>query len=126
MTLNVQLAEKVLAKIHAHPEMHYQGTWIDTECGTTACIAGHAMLASGEYVRQQNGNGNWFLVDKATGHVSRPAETGARLLGLDPDVAMNIFLDTSEHSAIHKLQRLVNEAKRSHQHHTPTKKEGTS
>lgn len=126
MTLNVQLAEKVLAKIHTHPEWHYQGTWIDQECGTTACIAGHAMLASGEYVREQDENGNWRFVDKATGHVPSPDQSGARLLGLDIDIAMNIFLDTSERSAIHKLQRLVDEAKHNHQHHTPTKEEGTS
>lgn len=125
MTLNVQLAEKVLAKIHEHPEMHYQGTWLESECGTTACIAGHAMLASGEYVRQQDEYGSWLLVDKETGVKPSPSVAGARLLGLDDAIAMNIFMEMDESSAIHKLQHLVDEAKHS-RHHTPTKEEGTS
>lgn len=123
--MNVELAEKVLAKIHEHPEMHYQGTWIDEECGTTACIAGHAMLASGEYVRQQNEEGWWQYVDKKTGEVPSAAETGARLLGLDPRAAKRIFMDMDEPSAISRLQYLVDEAKNDHQHHNPTE-EGTS
>lgn len=126
MTLDIQLAEKVLTNLHVHPEMHHQGTWLDTECGTTACIAGHTMLASGKYVRRQNADGNWLLFDKETGHVPSPGEAGARLLGLDYDIAMNIFMDMDDSSAIRKLQNLVDEAKHNHQHHTPTKEEGTS
>lgn len=126
MTVNVQLAEKVLAKIHAHPEMHYQGTWIDEECGTTACIAGHAMLASGEYVREQDEDGIWRFVNKKTGVRPDYRATGARLLGIDHDASINIFMDTDNSRAIHKLQSLVDEAKHNHLHHIPTKEEGTS
>ena len=38
MTLNVELLEKVKAKIRKHPEDLQMDTW---ECGTVACIAGH-------------------------------------------------------------------------------------
>lgn len=123
MTLNVELAEKVLTHLHEYPEAHYQGAWLN-ECGTTACIAGHAMLASGEYVRQQNDHGNWRLVDKETGYAEPPSLIGARLLGLDEEIAGNIFFDMDEASAIAKLQHLVDEAKHNHQHHNPTKEEG--
>lgn len=42
---NMERLEAVLTKIKDHPESHDQGTWgHKTQCGTTACFAGHAAL----------------------------------------------------------------------------------
>lgn len=48
--LNIPLARKVIEHIESHPEEHDQSRFVaKTRCGTTACIAGHALLLSGEY-----------------------------------------------------------------------------
>lgn len=56
-----ELAEKVVAHVTAHPDSHFQGTWMsgaDTpvnECGTTGCLAGWAVTLNareGETPRQ--------------------------------------------------------------------------
>ena len=44
MTRNVELLQKVMDYIEAHPEKHDQTDWF---CGTAACFAGHAALMSG-------------------------------------------------------------------------------
>ena len=118
MTLNVPLAEKVLAMIDAHPEMHDQNWWLEPECGTTACIAGHAMLASGEYVRKPVGpNDNWRFVGTESGQIEENCSgEGARLLGLDHGIAYGIFMEMDEAAAIGKLRDLVHQAKHEAQH----------
>lgn len=118
MTLNVPLAEKVLAMIDAHPEKHDQEYWLDPVCGTTACIAGHAMLASGEYVRKQAGpERRWRFVGTESGQIEENCSgEGARLLGLDHDIAYGIFLDMDEARAVERLRNLVHQAKHEAQH----------
>lgn len=46
MSLNVELLQRTMAYIEAHPEMHNQGEWVDLdpECGTAACFAGWAAI----------------------------------------------------------------------------------
>lgn len=44
MTVNVDLLQRTLAHIEAHPEEWNQGTW---RCGTAACFAGHAAILAG-------------------------------------------------------------------------------
>ena len=111
MSLNIELAEKVLSHIEHDPDSHYQGSWIN-ECGTTACIAGHAMLASGQYVRRQSEYSELVhLVHKDTGKLAEPVIDGARLLGLTSDDATNIFMEMDEDVAIRKLRNKITEAK---------------
>lgn len=116
-TLNVELAEKVLSHIEGDPDSHYQGSWIN-DCGTTACIAGHAMLASGEYIRELDENGKYArLIHRVTRQQSEPLIAAKDLLGLDGFQAQSIFMEMEEDQAIAKLRYLVDEAKRA-QHHT--------
>ena len=42
--LNVDLLDRTLAYIEAHPDEHDQGTW---RCGTAMCFAGHAAVLDG-------------------------------------------------------------------------------
>ncbi len=45
---NAELAYKVLDHIDARPELWRQGIWLgESECGTTACFAGWAVMLSG-------------------------------------------------------------------------------
>lgn len=45
---NVALLEETLDYILVHPEEHDQGVWIEqTECGTTRCFAGTAVMLTG-------------------------------------------------------------------------------
>ena len=47
----VSLAERVRDQIVQHPESHNQKVWVQqTSCGTTACVAGWAVLLSGATV----------------------------------------------------------------------------
>lgn len=115
---NVELAEKVLDHIAHNPMSHYQGSWLN-ECGTMACIAGHAMLASGEYVRHELEGGTVILREKSTGRAAGPYLDGQRLLGLDDDQARGIFMDMDEDDALGKLRYLVDEARGRHHHHPP-------
>ena len=42
------LAKEVSEHLHEHPEQHYQGDWFaETECGTTACVAGWTAILDG-------------------------------------------------------------------------------
>lgn len=52
LTTGRELAEKVLKQVTKHPERHFQATWVfgadqpvsTGECGTTACLAGWAVV----------------------------------------------------------------------------------
>jgi hypothetical protein len=43
---NIELLQKTLAHIEAHPETWDQELWVN-DCGTTACFAGHAVQLAG-------------------------------------------------------------------------------
>jgi len=50
--MNEQLMREVASYIEKHPSNYDQNMWIENneDCGTTACIAGWAMILSGKYV----------------------------------------------------------------------------
>lgn len=131
-----QLLVKCLDAIEADPSHWYQGTWAgavemnevpaamlpkivegaDAKCGTTACLAGHAMLLSGGYKaiisrvehpwddeadevdtsRIEGYEVDLAYPDGTALPGSYPyVETGADLLDLPHDLAKVIFLSTS-------------------------------
>lgn len=77
---NTELGRKIIDIIDTEPERFEMGHWGEvTECGTTACIAGHAMLLSGYtynvvHDRYERPSGTVVL------HEAREA---AKLLGMD-------------------------------------------
>lgn len=115
--MNVELAEKVLAKIEAHPETLNMSDWAarDDVCGTTLCIAGHAMIESGEYTLIDH---PVYGVDIApvdgrrwTGY----EDEGRRLLGISDEDAQVLFYDVDNEDAVAMLRNLIDAAKKEQQ-----------
>lgn len=120
--MNITLLEKVLNLIEEKPEKWEQASWVDSReltpgqladmqagkyemCGTTACVAGWALLLSGQYEPELSPTGKYVISirEKATGLSLEQMDDGddadsiyerlgAELLGLDHDQAYRIFL----------------------------------
>lgn len=119
MTINAKLAEKVLDQIELYPETHDQHQWIEDgwasdkftpadfqalcknglDCGTTACIAGHAsLLAKNAQHHAQVDNGTVYVNWERAGQVA---------LGLSDDEACWLFYEMNNDEAIYKLRGLA-------------------
>lgn len=73
-----------------HAEHFDMGTWgTKTECGTTACIAGHALLLAGYRLRLNVDNEYEFVSPK--GRVVHPLIAARRELGLSKKVTGTAF-----------------------------------
>lgn len=132
--MNIELAEQILNQIKSKPKTHYQGHWWDNdqnldgngdsrvntvenvdECGSTACVAGWALLFSGYKFRthhfvdqvQVPGETGWQAFP---GWID-PLTKGANLLGLDPQTAYSLFHSETEEEAIEVLEDLVDAEK---------------
>jgi hypothetical protein len=116
---NLDLLERTMAHIEAHPEQHDQGSWINA-CGTTFCFAGHAaLLAGASKPLSENGFGNGWFVDTVTS-TSRALssywdvdedgvrEFARRSLGLSEDEADVLFNGGRD---INELRAIVNALK---------------
>lgn len=91
MERNAELLRKVADKIAAFPELYDQGCWAEEDaCGTTACIAGHALLESGKYRERVDDWGSVFFFNKE-GVAVPPAEEAEALLGLSKGEATRLF-----------------------------------
>lgn len=112
--LNIPLARKVLEHIEAHPEEHAQAHFASkNECGTTACIAGHALLLSGAY-RIDNFDGDEFdFFEASTGKLVLPSDTAQGLLGLTHDQREELFFALQDKDeALEYLRNLITDAER--------------
>lgn len=96
---NLPLLRKVLEHIDAHPEEWYQSSWgihtPQSACGTAFCVAGHAVMLSGEgYTFAPDGE----FYDSAELPV-HPAEEAQKLLGLLDEEGDFLFAgsNTREH-----------------------------
>jgi len=92
-----------------HPEHFDMLVWGDkTAYGTSACIAGYALLLSGYKVR------GWDTFVSPNGRKIDPANTARRLLGLTKDEAEDLFLwnniKTPQEAAA-AIEQLVTEKK---------------
>lgn len=109
------LAKKVLEKITQEPQWFNMNHWFDkcevvvdgrNRCGTTACLAGWAMLLSGEFKLDYYG-------EPILTNTGSYEENGARLLGLPieevRDPGGNLFY-SDEYEAIDRLRELIAEA----------------
>lgn len=97
-TLDVELLQRTMAHIEAHPEQHNQYEWVatDPDCGTAACFAGWAaILKFGESVIHDDGLPHFKLpapYDRDASGVPRAmSEQAAALLGLTLDQAHTLF-----------------------------------
>lgn len=115
-TLNIPYARKVLEHLIAHPEEHRQAHYGDrTACGTTACIAGTAIMMDPNCTIQWAINGlmappliHGFEVDMDM--------HAAKLLGLTPNDATQLFYEWNNQRALKKLQAHIDEAERVQNH----------
>lgn len=99
MSLNVELLQRTMAYIEAHPEQHDQGEWVERkpECGTAACFAGWAaILEFGEGVIVDDGEMFSFRLPEPysrrdDGLFPLMSQQAARLLGLSSVQADTLF-----------------------------------
>jgi hypothetical protein len=105
--MNIELAKKVYEHITTRRELFKMNTWIyidptadnpfdykQSDCGTTACIAGWAAILSG-----------YSPEDCECEEVASIAE---RELELTPKQSSSLFLDADEEKAIERLKRAIN------------------
>lgn len=118
LTLDIPYARKVLEHLIAHPEEHNQGHFgYRTPCGTTACIAGTAVLFDaatkvGWTDLSRPGNSSLFtivLVDNGLMDLNCRA---AELLGLSEEDANVLFYDFNARSALQRLTHYIAEAEK--------------
>lgn len=107
---NLALAEKVLGTIEAHPGLLDMTEWAaPAECGTSACISGHAMLECGYRVKWTGTEPAFFRPDGSQVH-SEEWE-GRDLLGLTDEEYQEgmpgelFYLEDEE--AVARLRELV-------------------
>ncbi|AMS02634.1 hypothetical protein BJD55_gp132 [Gordonia phage Yvonnetastic] len=111
MALNVELAERILEQVTKHPEHHDQGIWgTKDDCGTNLCIAGWALVLSGQDAWDPAGiTGALILRPKGGGSVRQTAQ---ELLGLGYYAANRLFLESTEVEAVDYLERLIDYERR--------------
>jgi len=111
---NPELGRKVLTQVTGHREQFNMGSWgyTDPVCGTTACIAGWAMLLTPGYSMTEGGL--FYRPDGTCVHSE--GDEARELLGLSDDerygtagCAYSLFAD-DEDSAIERLRVLVEAA----------------
>lgn len=114
-TLNIPLARKVLEHCIAHPEEHDQKHFSrQTVCGTTACIAGTAIMMDAEssYTSVTGEGGAIFmgLVNTPEEHEIHPETRGRELLGLTAFDAESVFYTFDNSEALNRLAAYISAA----------------
>ncbi len=115
MELNLPLARKVYEHITAHRAEFGMREWaVKRECGTTMCIAGHAVTLAGYELAFRQTPMSHIYGEHASEVVDgRDIEEVARqLLGLDQVKAWNLFHIPDNETAIAALGNLIEEAER--------------
>lgn len=114
--LNIPFARKVVEYIEAHPDEHEQATFAKRAingCGTTACIAGHALLLSGEYdlTAEWDFAGEFDFIQKSTGEIVVASDHAQALLGVDEVQQETLFFTLQdEDEALDFLRELIVDA----------------
>lgn len=99
-------AREIYDRIIADPNCHNQDNWGEvTECGTTACIAGHSTLIKNQadysYFKSV---GKSILQLKFPAPVSRTAQNN---LGLSDEEANDLFFYSDNALALAKLEYVI-------------------
>lgn len=120
MKRNAELIRKVADKIAAEPETYDQTDWAryDPICGTTCCVAGHAMLESGlYYLSRGRGEGVLgkfcyieFITHSGSRFIGQYDRTAQALLGLTADEADKLFSSSWEPCGVGPLEERVQKA----------------
>jgi hypothetical protein len=97
---NIEALKKTRDFIKANPDQHDQESW---HCGTSACIAGHASLLHGAYLRQ----GRYDPEMWANGRPVHTSGYAAEVLGLTGRQASYLFYCMDNDVAIQRLDQLI-------------------
>lgn len=130
--MNIDLAKKVYAHITAHPDQfdmdQFADVAPDSECGTSACIAGWAQVLSGQFkivvkpMLDNDGNPvvrhghpvQYADFERVAGQPTPDDEDnhdmGRELLGITDDQAHELFYTDSNAEAVQLLHHLIDEA----------------
>lgn len=87
--INTELARKVRDQILLEPDSHRQDVWAEeTDCGTTACVAGWACIIAGkaDLYWDSEGDANIWrapIAPESFGSYRRWAVTAEEVLGID-------------------------------------------
>lgn len=92
--MNTELMKQVRDQIFLFPETHNQETFI-SECGTTQCMAGHAMLLSGEYMQHPSSRNSVARIVNAEGDDVDCGVSAKNLLQLPVKMAVDMFYYSS-------------------------------
>lgn len=109
---NYPLIRKVRDHIRAHPEEHNQdqwGTW--TSCGTTHCVAGHAVILAGAkptWDLHEHGGYSMRAVEY-DGRMWSVGDLAQHLLGINSDQADDLFFVFNDAGALDMLDRFAKE-----------------
>lgn len=93
MITGIELAKKILKHVTEHPEQHRQERWVgnsqerETTCGTTACLAGWAILFNRE---------KGETVTQAKYRLAAELSGGYAELGWDAVALLLLFSDTDD------------------------------
>lgn len=116
--MNIKLAKKVIEHVKKYPDQHKQESYLDNpnhgysleditkprkdilECGTTACLAGWALVLSPRKKRQEIVNQKF--IDWT--------EAGSLALGIESQAGYNLFNIMNEQLAIDTLKEMIAEA----------------
>jgi hypothetical protein len=94
MTVNTAVLDAALRQITAVPEGWNQSTWIspangDNACGTTMCLAGHVMIASGEFRQARLVEDDFSYREAQPGEIADDIEFARMGERYDPDVEID-------------------------------------
>jgi hypothetical protein len=112
--MDTQLANDVREAVIMNPDSHEQAYYGQvTDCGTTACLAGHAMLLSGYTLRRGRcarcccaGSSAEFLRPNGS-VVDYEFREARQLLGLTSEEADELFWCLNNSEAIDRLEGLI-------------------
>jgi hypothetical protein len=120
--MNTELARKVLDQIRIFPETHNQRSYVkENECGTTCCIAGHALSFSGytlAHVRDYENayKGLTFRRPDGGEMVDTWWTEAMDLLGLSHGEAVRLFFEWDNEAAIELLEQMIKSAENGENH----------
>lgn len=116
LTLDISFARKVLEYLITHPEEHSQNYFgVQQACGTTACIAGTAVLMDPEsaavWSTERMPKGVMTMVGvHVRGTLMDVEERAAQLLGLDFVDTNSLFYCFNDSEALDLMASYINQA----------------
>lgn len=117
--MNTQLAEDIIGFVTMEPERLYMGHWIEAphdtvgevtpwHCGSSACLAGHAVLLTAPKDARliRNGGASFDFLGLADGTVVTIEKAGREALELSEDIT-NILFYLEDSAAVPALKWLT-------------------